>query len=119
MRFLRNILSVSIINLLSLNCFAQTDILGEWIVGKQNSIIKIEQQNGIYSGKLTYSNNAKAQIGKPMVKELKQMEDSWEGKLYVPKRDEWYEATFVPIGNKLNITILVGPFSKSVEWIKK
>ncbi len=54
-----------------------------------------------------------------MVKEFKQTNSIWKGKLYSPKRQEWYDADFTAVGNKLMIEISVGFFSKSVEWIKK
>lgn len=119
MKNLRNIFLVLIISLFSMNVFAQSDVSGEWIVGEKNTVIKIGQQNGIYSGKIISSDNPNVKIGKLMVKELKQTNGTWEGKVYSPKRKEWYDAEVTQEGNKLLIEISVGFFSKTVEWTKK
>ena len=119
MKNLGNIFLVLIISLFSMNSFAQSDVSGEWIVGEQNTVVKIEQQSVIYSGKTISSDNPKVEIGKLMVKELKQNKSKWEGKVYSPKRKEWYDAEFTPKDNKLTIEISVGFFSKTVEWTKK
>ncbi|MBI9070127.1 MAG: DUF2147 domain-containing protein [Melioribacteraceae bacterium] len=118
MKSLRNIIVVVIISFLSSNVFAQSNLCGKWIVGEQNTVIKIEQDNGIYSGKIISSDNPKAKIGKLMVKEVKKIKSKWEGKVYSPKRKEWYDAEFTVESNKLNIKISVGFYSKIVEWIR-
>jgi len=119
MKTLKNLLFVLIISLSSSNVFAQSNFSGEWTFGEQNTAIKIEQDNGIYSGKIISSDNPKVKIGKLIVKELKQTKGKWKGKVYSPKRKEWYDAEFIQKGNKLNLKMKVGFFSKTVEWIKK
>lgn len=119
MKNLRNVFLVLVISLLSINSFAQSDVAGDWIVGKQNTVVKIEKDNGLYIGKIISSDNPDAEIGKLLVKELKEEKDTWEGQIYAPKRKEWYEAEFLRIGDMLKIEITVGFFSKTVEWIKK
>lgn len=118
MKNLRNILLVLTISLLSINSFAQPGVVGEWIIGEQNTVVKIEQQNSIYSGKIISSDNPNVKTGILMVKDLKQTKGKWEGKVYSPKQKEWYDAEFTQKENKLNIEISVGFFSKTVEWIK-
>ena len=49
---------------------SQSDITGEWDVGKQNTLVKIQQQNGVYYGKIKTSDNPKVKIGKLMVKDI-------------------------------------------------
>lgn len=114
-----NIVALLMISLFSINSFAQTDLSGEWIVGEQNTVVKIEQHNSIYSGKIISSDNPKVEDGKLMVKELKQTKGKWTGKVYSPKRKHWYDAEFIQKGNILNVEISVGFFSKTIEWIKK
>ncbi|MBT3302314.1 MAG: DUF2147 domain-containing protein [Bacteroidetes bacterium] len=118
MKNLRNIFIMLTINLFTINSFAQSDLAGAWMVGGQNTIVKIEQQNDIYSGRIISSDNPKVKIGRLMVKDLKQTKGKWEGKVYSPKQKEWYDAEFTKKENKLNIEISVGFFSKTVEWTK-
>ena len=119
MKNLRNVLAIVIVCLYSMTSFAQSEVAGEWIVGEKNTVVKIEQHDGIYTGKIISSDNPNAEIGKLMVKELKEKKGSWKGKIYSPKRKEWYDAKFVPKGNQLNLKMKVGFFSKTIEWTKK
>ena len=81
MKNLRNVFVLLIISLFSLNSFAQSEVSGDWVVGKKNTVVKIEQDNGIYIGKIVSSDNSNAEIGKLMVKELKQTKGTWKGKV--------------------------------------
>ncbi|MFT6003091.1 MAG: hypothetical protein ACI8UQ_000214 [Bacteroidia bacterium] len=119
MKKIINVFLLMAISLFSISSLAQSGVEGEWVVGEQNTVIKIEQQNGIYLGKIVSSDNPKAQIGKPMVKELKLTKGKWKGKVYSPQRKEWYDAEFVRKGNKLAVEVSVGFFSKTTEWTKK
>ena len=98
---------------------SQSGITGEWAVGKQNTLVKIQQQNGVYYGEIKTSDNPKVKIGKLMVKDLKQTRGKWRGKIYAPKRKEWYDAEFTPKENSLEITIKVGFMSKTINWKRK
>jgi uncharacterized protein (DUF2147 family) len=119
MKTFKNVIVVTMLSLFSTTTFAQSNFSGEWILGEQNSIVKIEQINGVYAGKIVSSDNPKVEIGKLMVKDLSQTNGKWKGKLYWPKRKEWYSAEFTSTENKLTIKIKVGFFSKTVEWIRK
>jgi uncharacterized protein (DUF2147 family) len=54
-----------------------------------------------------------------MVKDLEQTRGKWKGKVYAPKRKEWYDAEFILKENTLDIKIKVGFFSKTIEWLRK
>lgn len=116
---MKTLINIASIIVISLTSFAQQDIIGKWSFGEKNSIIEIEKQNGIYRGKIVSSDNPNAQIGKLIVKEVKQIKGKWEGKVYAPKREEWYDAEFTPKENILEVKIKVGFFSKTIEWIRK
>jgi uncharacterized protein (DUF2147 family) len=116
---MKNIFLVIVLSLIGISVFAQSDIAGEWNTGDQNTVVKIEQDNGIYIGKIISSDNPEVKTGKLLVKELRQTKGTWKGKLYAPKRNEWYDADFVRKGNKLMVEISVGFFSKTIEWTKK
>ena len=94
MKYLKTIITVLMFGLLSISTYAQsnTNLVGEWILGKQNTVVKIEQQEGVYLGKIISSDNPKVKIGKLMVKDVKEKKGKWKGKIYAPKRKEWYDA---------------------------
>lgn len=120
MRNLRNGIIVVLMALFSITNYAQSqsDITGEWAVGKQNTVVKIQQQNEVYSGKIISSDNPKAKIGKLMIKGLKLKKGKWRGKIYAPRRSEWYDAEFIPNEKSIEIKIKAGFFSKTIEWTK-
>ena len=121
MKQLKTIITVLMFSLLSISTYAQsnTDVAGEYLLGKQNTVVKIEEQEGVYSGKIIASDNPSAKIGKLMVKDVKEKEGKWKGKVYAPKRKEWYDAEFIPKENTLDVKLKVGFFSKTMEWKKQ
>jgi uncharacterized protein (DUF2147 family) len=107
--------------LFSITNYAQSpsDVDGEYTLGERNTVVKIEKQNEVYSGKIISSDNPKAKIGKLIIKDLKLKKGKWRGKIYAPKRKEWYDAEFTPKENSLEITIKVGFMSKTINWKRK
>lgn len=117
---LRNVFAVVIISLFSFTSFAQSEVDGNWVAGDQNTVIKIVDEGSVHSGKIISSDYTKAEIGKHMVKDLKQnKKGKWEGQVYSPKRKEYYDAEFTRKGEILEVTISVGFFSKTMEWKKQ
>lgn len=121
MKNLKNVITVLMIALFSVTNYAQskTDLVGEWVVGKQNTVVKIELQDDAYCGAIMSSDNPKVEIGKLMVKDLKEKKGKWKGKVYAPQRNEWYDAEFIPKENTLDVKIKVGFMSRTMEWIRK
>ncbi|CAM1354251.1 DUF2147 domain-containing protein [Tenacibaculum insulae] len=121
MKNLKNGITIVLITICSIAGYAQSNagLAGEYIVGEQNTIVKIEQQDAVYSGTIMSSDNSKVKIGKLMVKDLEQTRGKWKGKVYAPKRKEWYDAEFILKENTLDIKIKVGFFSKTIEWLRK
>ncbi|MEZ7930725.1 MAG: hypothetical protein QMC21_04290 [Flavobacteriales bacterium] len=113
---MKNLITMLVL-LIGINSYAQSDISGEWKVGEKNTVIKIDQEKGV--GKIISSDKTKVEIGKLMVKDLKKKKGKWVGKVYSPKRKEWYDAELTNKGNTLNVEISVGFFSKTIEWVKK
>lgn len=91
---------------------AQQSIEGLWDIGQDNT--KIEIIGTI--GKIHSSDNEKATVGKLIVKELKRIDNTYKGKLYLIKKNRWIDAVFVPNGNFLNVTISAGRQSKTLKW---
>jgi len=112
-------LAIAVITLFSVSMYAQSDISGTYVLGKKNTVVKIEQEETVFNGKIMSSDNPKAEIGKLMVKDLKVKKGKWKGKIYSPKRKEWYDAEFIPKENTLDVKIKVGFFSKTIEWVRK
>ncbi|SEB46832.1 hypothetical protein SAMN04489761_0895 [Tenacibaculum sp. MAR_2009_124] len=120
MKYLKTIITLLLISVTSITSYGQTDIAQEWVLGKKNTIIKIEKQNdNNYEGKIIASDNPKVILGKLMVKELKSKNGKWKGKLFSPKKKEWYDAEFTPKENVLEVKVKAGFFSKTIEWTKK
>ncbi len=120
MKNLRIVIVLLAFGLFSFASSAQSNVAGNWIAGKENTVIKIAQEGSSYSGKIISSENPKAKAGSLMIKDLKQdKKGNWKGQVYAPKRDEWYDAEFTPKGNILEIEISVGFFSKTMEWKKQ
>ncbi len=98
---------------------AQQAINGIWNTGQDNTLIEIKEKNGSYEGRVFSSDNNKAVIGNLFVKEVKSVSGKWKGKLYSPKKQEWFDAVFLIKGEKLTVTVKSGLMSKTVEWTKK
>ncbi|NRA48976.1 MAG: DUF2147 domain-containing protein [Phaeodactylibacter sp.] len=95
---------------------AQQALTGVWNTGTDGTKIEITKVDGIYTGKLISSDNVKAKIGRTILKEVKRTDGAWKGKLYSPKKDNWYDALLEEKANQLLITIKAGWMSKTVEW---
>ena len=115
---MKNLILITALSIMSFSVYSQTDLTGRWNTGNHNTLVKIEQQNGVYTGKIVSSDNPKAEPGKIIIKNIKAQKDGWSGKLYAAKRGEWYDAEINRSTNKLIIEISVGFFSKTVEWSK-
>ena len=120
MKNLRIVIVLLTFGLFSFSSLAQSNVAGNWVAGKEYTVIKIAQEGSSYSGKIISSENPKAKLGTLMVKDLKQdKKGNWKGQVYAPKRDEWYDAEFTPNGEILEVKISVGFFSKTMEWKKQ
>lgn len=94
-------------------------LAGVWNTGEDYTKIEISEDNGVYNGKIHSSDNAKAKIGNPILKDVKFSNGKGEGKIYAAKKGKWYDAILEENGNKLNITIKVGFMSKTLTWEKE
>lgn len=102
----------------SLTLSAQGNLSGIWNTGNQNTLVKVEKQDNAFLGKIISTDSKNAKPGTLIMKNVKMKNENGVGKLYAPKRKEWYDAKFCLTENKLTITITVGFFSKTVEWTK-
>jgi len=94
-------------------------IAGTWNTGQDNTKIEITENNGVYSGKVISSDNDQVKIGKQFVKDVKSVGGEWKGKIYSPKKDNWYNATLKTKGEQLSVTVKSGLMSRTIEWQKQ
>ena len=97
--------------------FAQQRITGQWDPGRVHSIVKIYQVQGEYYGKVITSDREEA-IGKLALKDLSSQGNSWSGKIYVFKRQKWFNVTIEPTESTLMLTISSGMFQRQIQWTK-
>lgn len=98
---------------------AQTSLKGIWDMGQDNTKIEITENNGTYQGSIVSSDNPNAKIGNVILKEVKSVSGNWKGKLYSPKKDEWFDADLKVEGKQLLVTVKAGWKSKTVQWTKE
>lgn len=101
-----------------LGVYAQEAIEGIWQTGKDNTIIEIQKSANHWIGKVVSSDHEDATPGQVVIRNLVRGEDDWKGEFYVPPLDSWLDATVVPQGNDIEVTVFVGWFSKSLVWKK-
>ena len=102
--------------LFSLSTFSQAELNGVWETGDENTRIEIADVEGQWVGKILSSDNQKAIIGKVILKDLKQDDSGWTGRIYAARRQEWYDVEISPKENVLELEVKVGLFSKSLDW---
>lgn len=98
---------------------AQTSLNGIWNMGQDNTTLEIKAENGTYQGKIASSDNANAKIGSLILKEVKSVDGKWKGKLFSPRKNEWFDAVLKVEGKKLLVTVKSGWTSKTLEWAKE
>ena len=109
---------ILVLNVFSLSLFAQTDFTGTWVTGNRGTIVEIEKSEDSYIGKISYSDDSEIKPGTQIMKDVKEKKGKWAGRMYAPKRDEWYDIEIKPLENKLEITVYKGFFSKTITWTK-
>lgn len=100
----------------SLSTYAQSPIEGLWATGKDNTMVEIRGTDDVLEGKIQDSDNAKAEAGTRIIKNLREEDGSYKGELYIIRMQRWVKATFSPKGEKLIVTVSAGFRSKTIEW---
>jgi hypothetical protein len=98
--------------------FAQSDFIGTWNTGEQNTLIKIHEVDSEYIGEIISSENPEAKIGATIIKDFKLDGDTWECQLFAAKRKKWVDAEIEYSEGKLKISVSKGFRSKTIEWEK-
>lgn len=114
---MKYVATIALVLAMTFSLSAQTDIIGVWKVGEDNTKVEFYQkEQGVIDGKIISSDNPKAKIGKNLVKDVQYKAGEWKGKVYSPKKKKWYDATLERKQDKLEVAISVGFFSKTMEW---
>ncbi len=100
----------------SINVFSQSTLDGVWNTGNNNTIIEVTESNGTITGKIKSSDKADIEIGKVILKDLKEEDDKWVGSIYAHKRKQWYDVEIYRKNNLLELEVSTGFFSKSLTW---
>ncbi len=93
-------------------------IIGTWDTLENNTKIQIVEEKGMLIGRIKSSDNTKVQVGKIILKDLIKTGNSWNGKIFSLKRNEWYDVEIIPQKNKLDLKIQIGFVHKSLTWEK-
>lgn len=112
---------VMIMILISMSCItmsAKDSLAGYWKTNRNNTVVKIESQDDVFTGKIISTEDNENRIGSLIIKDVKLNNGEWQGKIYAPKRNEWYNAKFNVLDDKLTIIITVGFFVRTLEWSK-
>jgi uncharacterized protein (DUF2147 family) len=94
------------------------NIVGTWNTLEDNTKIEITEQKGVLFGRIKSSDNPKAQVGRMILKDLIKSGNSWTGKIFAVKKNEWYDVEITSKQNNLNLKIQVGLVHKNLIWKK-
>ena len=89
---------------------------GRWNTPKEGGVVEVYEKGGALYGKLVASSNEKAPLGTIILKNFKQKDGVWTGKIFVPERNRTLDAELRVEGNKLKLTVHVGIRTKKVTW---
>jgi len=93
-------------------------IVGTWNTLEDNTRIQIIEQKGVLTGRIQSSDNAKAQVGRLILKDLVKSGNAWTGKIYAVKKNQWYDVEITSAKNTLKLKIQVGFVNKNLIWEK-
>ncbi len=94
------------------------DIIGTWNTLEDNTTIQIIEQKGMLTGRIKSSDNTKAQVGRLILKDLIKSGNSWTGKIFAVKKNQWYDVGITSEKNSLKLKIHVGFVYKNLIWKK-
>lgn len=98
---------------------AQEALIGTWNTGQANTRIEMKRESGDLKGRIVSSDNPQAKVGTLMVKDIRTVDGQWKGKLYSPKKEQWFDAVLKVEGNQLLITVKSGWMSNTLKWSKE
>ena len=93
--------------LINLFIHPTNDITGVWDANKDNTLVRIYENNNICYGEILSSDNATAKKGTIILKNLKFKSGKWIGEFYSIKFNKSFDAEIIVENNILKIKIQV------------
>jgi uncharacterized protein (DUF2147 family) len=93
-------------------------IIGIWNTLEENTKIEITEEKEVLFGRIKSSDNPQAKVGRLILKDLIKSGNSWTGKIFAVKKNEWYDVEITSKANNLNLKIQVGFVHKNLIWKK-
>jgi len=115
---MKKIFFAILLSLFTISVWAQDNLPGIWKTDKDNTLVKIEKQDGLFIGKVISSDDKDVTPGTVVIKDTKIEKGILKGQLYLFKKKSWFQATFKMEGNKLKVTGKWTIFSHSVLWTR-
>ena len=91
---------------------------GIWIHKEEASRIEIYEDKGKLSGKLISSRHPFLETGIDILKDMEYKDGKWQGKIYIPKKKRWVNASFEQKNNLLFIELNLGYEIQKVHWYR-
>jgi|1048.fasta_scaffold08461_3 hypothetical protein len=110
--------TLGIILLCSMTAVAQQSILGRWNTRQENTVIEVKEVKGKIEGRIVASDHAKAPIGMLLLKDIHIEELQMKGKLFALRKGQWFDASFSPKQNNMEVTLIVGWVTRKLNWRK-
>lgn len=111
--------TVIIILLLStFSAKAQQSIIGRWNTLQENTVIEIKEVLGKIEGRIVASDNMKVPIGSLILKGVYSESEYIKGSVFVLRKGKWYDASFSPQSNNMEVALTVGWVTRKLNWKK-
>ena len=90
-------------------------IVGKWKKVGKEGVVEVSGSGGVFTGTLTKSDK-KDFVGKVLFRELTfdAEKNHYNGKIYAPKRNKEYKATWTVAGNEMTLKVK----SRKIKWTR-
>jgi len=92
-------------------------IVGTWKMSEENIEVEITQDGDVCTGVVVEAPKEGA-IGTEILRDLKEKNGKWEGKLYAIRKGRLVDVEIVPSGDELDLEVSAGFRSKSMTWTR-
>ena len=115
---MRTLIVVLAFSLLGSGLFAESDLVGTWNTGRENTLVRIYEIEKEYYGEIISSDNRKVEIGTQILKDFEKVDDKWKADLFFPKMQRWFTTMIELEDDTLTITISTKTFKRSKVWTR-